>query len=711
MNNLKSEGAQEYEHVTSSVEDHYSKDMIAKVALFTDDDSVITDDVANKVIKKEITTANESSGLSYDDIDIKAESPSEWDPLQVKEDEVFNHQNDWSMEMQQQQPQNLQTISDDVITAKQFLLPQPAVNQISTRMIIYQHPVLLGAPIQVNTGDIGPNALQLSTNKSVPSSLSKDTSVGSVCQSNISNKPVAASIPTAFVEQPTNLPCSCFVCGLHLSNPSDGFYYLKSHKLTNSQITLLELLSDVLNQIVASNTGTVNLCSRCSGLISETDSVYTRLNLLKKQICKLFIDKQQMKLTYQALPTTCNLRPVNMNPVPLVYHPPELNLNNLAATTCRLGSQPNEIQLRKPMTSESAISNPPVQVKKKRSRPRKVITSELAESNPPVQVKKKRSRQRKPSELAAKVKKKRGRPRKPFGCHVCKRKFCTKEMVLDHMMREHKHPEELGRVRSESDPGLRVEEDGKSEKINQENVQIKQQQDDYTGKIQSVSNSQSTDTYRRKFCTKKMVLNYKREHWHPEELRRVSRVTDPGIGVEKDGKSEKINQENLQIQQQQAYYTEKIQPVSNTHSTDTTKSVKDSRIGHSTSSPNLVKQQKTGMDVAQQLLASMRPIQPKPQTVKRTEQDGSMVSLMSPPEKVGATSGYINQESGPNACGTKKKKKMHRKVTQDLRKQKQDEIKEKSECGGIDDGLLKLHYGSKSENYFRCEKVLTYNKF
>lgn len=644
MNNQESEGVQEYHQVLAGVECHDGSDMVASLAMVTDDNSVsgdvsseiITGDVTTEVITgEEIITANETLVISSDgDLNSikEVESGSNGDPLQVNEEEktlqeqlVFIHQHDQHMEEQQQQ--NLQVRSQHIISAQQPQVQQPAQQPVLTVTSTHQHPVSHGIPIRPNIGDIVPSVLPVSTNNSVPSSLPSSISGGPLCPSNISLNLLAnPSTVTTTVEQPNNGPCSCFVCGRHLSDPSERFYYLKSQKLFNTQITLLELLSDVLNQTVVTNTGSVDLCSRCSELINETDSAYMHLNRLKKQISNLFTSNQRPKLTFQVLPKTSHLGAVGLNSAPVVYHPPKLNLDDLAATRPRRGRQPKKVEMLKKNKSESAASETPT----------------------------------------VQVKRKGGRPRKPYACHICKRKFLTKEMVASHMIKEHDmHPTGLVRpilgARDSPEPGLGVQDHGKSEKTNNKSTQVKQEQED--SKEKSVVPIKSSPL--------------------------------------------------------------KVESVSSSLS-NTIVSVTHSGIGRSFATAlNSVEQPKVGMDAASQLLASMRPIQPKPQTMIQTAPDGSMVLLMNPtvvdssPTVIKVTPGYMNLKPGPYACDKcrktfldEKSRKMHRIAAHGFRKRKRDddEEEEEDEYGDKNDGHENLWHCRVCENSFTSKKALADHK-
>ena len=617
MNNQDSEGVQEYHQVLASVECHDGTDMVTSLAMVSGDNSV-GDDVSSEIITGEVTTevitgdeiitASETLVITSDgDLNSikEVESATSDENKALQEQIVFIRQHEQRME-QQQQRQNLQQIrTQHILPAQPSPVKQSPQQQVLAVASNHQHSPTRG--ISFKPGDI--------------------IQSGSLCPNNISlNILTNPSTVTTTVEQPNNGPCSCFVCGRQLSDPSERFYYLKTQKLFNTQITLLELLSDVLNQTVVTNTGAVDLCSRCSELVNETDSAYTHLNRLKKQISNLFTGNQRPKLTFQVLPKTSNLGSVGVNSVPLVYQPPKLNLDDLAATRPRRGRQPKKPDARKKKELVSSGSG-------------KTIVH---------------------------VKRKGGRPRKPFACHICKRKFLTKDMVASHMIKQHDmHPTGLVRpILGESnspEPGSLMQEE---------------------------TNKNSTDNNKT-------------------------------IG--------KVKQEQEESREKKALIPAKsISPVKSNslphNQTNTIISVTNAGTGRAiTSALTSVEPPKIGMDATSQLLASMRPIQPKPQTMIQTAPDGSMVLLMNPtvidssPTVIKVTPGYMNLKPGPYACDKCKKtfldeksRKMHRIAAHGLRKRKRDDDddEEEEEFGEKHDGHENLWHCLKCEKSFSNKRTL-----
>lgn len=599
-------------------------EMVASLTVVTDECSM-GGDVTNEIV----ITADDSLTLSADGNLTpmkRRESGGSTDPLQSSDDDktlesqiVFIHQQD----QQQQQRQQLHHQShhrhihgathQQILTVQQ---PQQAT-QVLTVSAVQQQQSLPRARGQSGEVAIRPNiseivSTSMTTVTASSSSLLPLTNTLSNGTVRVSNLPVnLLASPTTVnttVEQPNNGPCMCFVCGRHLSDPSERFYYLKTQKLFNTQVTLLELLSDVLNQMVVTNTCAVDLCSRCSELINETDSAYTHLNRLKKQINLLFSNNQRPKLTFQVLPKPNNFNAVGAAPVSRVYQPPQLNLDDLAATRPRRGRQARKSDVKKEEILDSKLKMTP--------------------------------------------KKKGGRPRKPFACHICKRKFLTKDMVASHMVKEHDiHPVGLARPilgpQGSPEPTTIVLEESRNDAASLELQQMKQEQE----------------------VTK-------------ERTSLVPLKTSPM----------------------------KIESVPITLGTNRPSGLP----------PLLPIAPKVSTDVASQLLASMRPIQPKPQTMIQTAPDGSMVLLMNPtvvdssPTVIKVTPGYMNLKPGPHACDKcnktfldEKSRRMHRIAAHGLRKRKRDEEDEDDDDGEKRDSDEKLWHCRLCETSFVNKRTLT----
>ncbi|KAK7077695.1 hypothetical protein SK128_024148 [Halocaridina rubra] len=591
MNNQDSEGVQEYHHVLAGVECHDGSAMVAGLAM-VDDGSVGADittdimvtDVAAEVITSEEVLSSKTLVISTDGkLSTAKEADSDGDNLQVNEEAKALEEHIAFIQhhhMEQQQHQNSQQLRlQQIVSAQpQSRAPQSPQQILVTTSSNNHHAQSQGIPIRPNISDI----------VSSPTTYSNLTSNlnGTLSSSNLPfNILTNTSTVTTTVEQPNNGPCMCFVCGRQLSDPSEKFYYLKTQKLFNTQITLLELLSDVLNQTVITNTGAVDLCARCSELINETDSAYTHLNRLKKQISNLFTSNQRPKLTFQVLPKTSNLGTIGVSSVPLVHQPPKLNLDDLAATRPRRGRQPRNIEAMK---------------KKKKE-------AELITNKDCVQ-----------------VKKKGGRPRKPYACHICKRKFHTKDMVASHMIKEHDiHP--AGLVR----PILRETDSPEPMSDSKEEV--------------------------------KSIPNGNKDPHHVKQ--------------EYEDSKEKLILK--QCAMQNGIFANQTNP---------SLSLSTSGVCHTIVSSLSPASSKVGLDATSQVLASLRPIQPKPQTMIQTAPDGSMVLLMHPtvidssPTVIKVTPGYMNLKPGPYACDKCKKtfldeksRRMHRIAAHGYRKRKRDE--------------------------------------
>lgn len=207
-----------------------------------------------------------------------------------------------------------------------------------------------------------------------------------------SNKlPLQSTYNTA-VEQPNVGPCSCFICGQHLIDPSERYSYMKTQKLFSMKISLLQLLSDIVNQTVITNTDSIDLCPKCSELMNEVDITYKHLNDLKEEITKLFTINKRPKLTFHILPKTSSVASKNNY---FFKKPKEVNLSELAYTRPRRGRG-----------------------SRKRAAMKNKTISQILENGKP-------------------IKKKGGRPRKPFQCHICKRKFFTQSMNEKHLLKDH----------------------------------------------------------------------------------------------------------------------------------------------------------------------------------------------------------------------------------------------------------------------------------
>ncbi|ROT79651.1 hypothetical protein C7M84_001631 [Penaeus vannamei] len=604
MESPSSESVQEYHQVLTGVGCHegsvtvFKQDgssalvtdsgMVASLTVVADDQS-ITGDVTNEII----ITADESLTISSDGniTQMKTvDGGSASDTLQSNTADkalgsqiVFIHQD---RQLEQTQPIHsqshqhvTQTPRHQILTVQQSQQVQhtPQQQQVLSVSSSQQHqrPHTQGGeiPIRPLISDIVNSNVLTSTTTSSPLSVSLSNTVsnGTVRLNSLpANLLANPTTVTTTVEQPNNGPCMCFVCGRQLCDPSERFYYLKTQKLFNTQVTLLELLSDVLNQTVVTNTGAVDLCSRCSELVNETDSAYTHLNRLKKQINGLFTNNMRPKLTFQVLPKTSNLGALGTGTVPRLYQPPQLNLDDLAATRPRRGRQ-----ARKEKKEENAV--------------------EVKVSTAP--------------------KKKGGRPRKPFGCHICKRKFLTKDMVASHMVKEHDiHPVGLAKpilgTSDSPEPGSGQQEE-KKVSGNTEGQQVKQEQEDTKEKpaLLPLKSSPMKD--------EGLALN---------TLNSLAPVTSTGRSI-----------------------LPSLTPIA----------------------------PKVRTDAASQFLASMRPIQPKPQTMIQTAPDGSMVLFMNPtvvdssptvikvtPGKDEETKDYLCSECGYMAS-TKKAFTDHQRIHSD----------------------------------------------
>nr|XP_045608984.1 uncharacterized protein LOC123764831 [Procambarus clarkii]XP_045608990.1 uncharacterized protein LOC123764831 [Procambarus clarkii] len=608
--------------------------MVASLTVVTDDCS-IGGDVTNEIV----ITADDSLTISSDGdlTPIKqVDSGSNTDSLQSSEADrtlegqiMFLHQ----QEQQQQQlhrqshQQHVQgTTQQQVLMVQQSQqLQQSTQHQVLTASTPQQQSLQRArgqsgeVAIRPNISEIVSTALTTVTASS-PSSvpLSNTISNGTVRINNMSvNLLATPTTVNTTVEQPNNGPCMCFVCGRHLSDPTERFYYLKTQKLFNTQVTLLELLSDVLNQMVVTNTCAVDLCSRCSELVNETDSAYTHLNRLKKQINGLFNNNQRPKLTFQVLPKPNNLNTAGTSPIPRLYQPPDLNLDDLAATRPRRGRQGRKTAKRtEDLGMESKIN---------------IIS----------------------------IKKKGGRPRKPFACHICKRKFLTKDTVSSHMVKEHDvNPVGLAKPilgsRGSPESVNGILDERRIGTTSAEMQQVKLEQDDMKDKIPLISIKSSP---------------VKIETFPMNHLGSVTTINSTGRAIK----------------------------------------------------PSLVPiAPKVGTDAASQLLASMRPIQPKPQTMIQTAPDGSMVLLMNPtvvdssPTVIKVTPGYMSLKPGPYACDRcnktfldEKSRRMHRIAAHNWRKRKRDEEDDEEDDGGEKrDGHEKLWHCRLCEASFTKKKTL-----
>lgn len=648
MESPSSESVQEYHQVLTGVGCHegsvtvFKQDgssalvtdsgMVASLTVVADDQS-ITGDVTNEII----ITADESLTISSDGniTQMKTvDGGSASDTLQSSAADkalgsqiVFIHQD---RQLEQTQPIHsqshqhvTQTPRHQILAVQQSQQVQhtPQQQQVLSVSSSQQHqrPHTQGGeiPIRPLISDIVNSNVLTSTTTSSPLSVSLSNSVsnGTVRLNSLpANLLANPTTVTTTVEQPNNGPCMCFVCGRQLCDPSERFYYLKTQKLFNTQVTLLELLSDVLNQTVVTNTGAVDLCSRCSELINETDSAYTHLNRLKKQINGLFTNNMRPKLTFQVLPKTSNLGALGTGSVPRLYQPPQLNLDDLAATRPRRGRQ-----ARKEKKEENSV--------------------EVKVSTAP--------------------KKKGGRPRKPFGCHICKRKFLTKDMVASHMVKEHDiHPVGLAKpilgTSDSPEPGSGQQEE-KKVSGNTEGQQVKQEQEDTKEKpaLLPLKSSPMKD--------EGLALN---------TLNSLAPVTSTGRSI-----------------------LPSLTPIA----------------------------PKVRRDAASQFLAAMRPIQPKPQTMIQTAPDGSMVLFMNPtvvdssPTVIKVTPGYMNLKPGPYTCDKcnktfldDKSRRMHRIAAHGLRKRKRDgeDDDEEDDSGEKRDCHEKLWHCRQCEVSFTSKRSL-----
>ena len=340
------------------------------------------------------------------------------------------------------------------------------------------------------------------------------------------------------VEQPNNGPCMCFICGKLLSDAGERFSYLKNQKLFSMQLSLLDLLSEIISQTVVTNTDSVDLCSRCSELINETDTTFNQLNKLKKQVVSLFQSNQRPKLTFHMLPKSANLN---------------------AICGC-VGAHPYHQQSNQLDFSDLALTRP------RRGRFRK-----------------KNKEPESPKLLVNKTSKnKGGRPRKPFPCNICRRKFLTKGMVDSHVIKEHDVQPE-GKIKSSSTPVP-------SPSINMNPT------------------SQSIPSLDQIKLEHVEEAKEKLQKFFPKKIIPSKKALLPS-----------------------SYINRPILP---------TPTVAVSKLPDPTS----------------QLVANMRPIQPKPQTMVQTTSDGSLVFFMNPtakdssPAVIKFTPGYMSMKSKSRTC-------------------------------------------------------------
>ncbi|CAL4130182.1 unnamed protein product [Meganyctiphanes norvegica] len=587
MANQTSSAAEEYRQVLSEMTCHEETEatIVGDRNLVAADGSIVGSltvvgeenlgDVTNEIIitaDDNISISSENSIVSSKSLRNAGSSSSvQFDTSKAERNQiVFIQQSDQQLEQQQQRHQGTGT--------RIVLAQQPVQSQIqsiiSPSKQQFIEPRVSGVPIRSLIS--GNNRIQVATPSVNSNIISKITGITSSNSSvKINSLPLnflaSPTTLTTTVEQPNNGPCMCFVCGRHLSDPTERFYYLKTQKLFNTQVTLLELLSDILNQTVVTNTNAVDLCSRCSELINETDSAYSHMNRLKKQINAYFTNNQRPKLTFQVLPKNNGIGVVGSGNISRPYQPPYLNLDDLAATRPRRGRQNRKKEETKKTNSTDGTSDP--------------------KSSP--------------------VKKKGGRPRKPYGCNICKRKFLMKDMVISHMIKEHE-VQPAGLRRFEPTPTI---EDNKT-------------QDKPTKQDTSITQNTPTKKIKKEF-------DYNKEK-------------QPPILIPK--------------------HTIKVESIT-----------KNSSENHNVIAP------KSGTSAASQLLAAMRPIQPKPQTMVQTAPDGSMVLFMNPtvvdssPTVIKVTPGYMNLKPGPFACEKcsktfldEKSRRMHRIAAHGFRKRKRD---------------------------------------
>lgn len=618
MANRARSAAEEYEQVLSEMSSHEESEasIVGDKSLIAADGTVVgsltvvgeenLEDVTNEII----ITADDNISMSPQNIlasnkssrNADRSSSMQIDTSKIERNQiVFIQQTDGQIALQpcrQQTPILLShlpvhsKIPNSISPSKQQFI-EPRVSGMSVRPLISG-----GNRIQMATTNV--NNINKFTGVTASNSTVKINSLPL-------NYLASPTTHTTTVEQPNNGQCMCFVCGRNLSDPTERFYYLKSQKLFNTQVTLLELLSDILNQRVVTNTNAVDLCSRCSELINETDSAFSHMERLKKQINSYFTNNQRPKLTFQVLPKTNGNGVAGSGNISRPYQAPNLNLDDLAATRPRRGRQ----------------------VRKKEDNTKK--TNSIDDPSNP---------------KSSPVKKKGGRPRKPYGCNICKRKFLLREMVVSHMIKEHEvQPAGLRRLDL-------ITSDNKSIPTHEDNVQ-----DNITKKI-------------------KKEMDYNKE----KETPILSKIfSKDAIKVESISKN---SFENCGI----------IPPAGSS-------------------------------SAASQLLAAMRPIQPRPQTMVQTAPDGSMVLFMNPtvvdssPTVIKVTPGYMDLKPGPFSCDKcnktfldEKSRRMHRIAAHGIRKRKRDNefelTNDEDNNGEKYDGHEKLWQCKQCDSVFNSKRSL-----
>ena len=114
------------------------------------------------------------------------------------------------------------------------------------------------------------------------------------------------------IEQPSSTN-HCFLCGIQLIDANQRYSFKTGQKLLFGGFPLLELLSIVLGEKVTTNTAAVDVCRVCCDLVSETDVALMQFTRLRTKIFSIFRDNKLPKLTYQILPPNLNINNILTN--------------------------------------------------------------------------------------------------------------------------------------------------------------------------------------------------------------------------------------------------------------------------------------------------------------------------------------------------------------------------------------------------------------